>query len=132
MDYSILYAIGFIVLAGVIVFGVSYARKKGIFSSEDLKTASSLLGLTVSVLNELNLKNEDQLIKISTMILKGLDYAIVSMNLTNKDEIISTTETYVYGLCTDNGIELTDSRKLIINSLVSLVLTNKYADKIVS
>lgn len=132
MDTTILYTIAILAFVVIATFGVVYAKKNNIFTSEDIKTVSSLLGLTVSVLNELNLKNEDQIIKISTLVLKSLDYAVVTMELKDKATIITTAKEYIYKLCEENSIELTDSRKAIVDSLLVLVFNNKYADNVLA
>ncbi len=131
IDLNIVYIIVILIVAVGLIFGANYLRKKGLISESDLEFASKLLGLTVSIVNELNLQNEDKIKNISNFIILGLNEVNSTMALTDKQQIIDNVKNYVYKACEQANIELTDNRKNIINSLVEIAVNNKYGDELV-
>ena len=130
MDVSIFYIIGAVVTVLVIVFGTSYARKQGLVSADDLIFSARVLGLTASIIEELNLKQEPLIRQISNVVLLALDEAIKVAQGQTKDQIIADAEDKAYKLCEQGNITLTDNRKQIINQLIEIAINNKFGDEL--
>ena len=130
MDVSIFYIIGAVVTVLVIVFGTSYARKQGLVSADDLIFSARVLGLTASIIEELNLKQEPLIRQISNVVLLALDEAIKVAQGQTKDQIIADAEDKAYKLCEQGNITLTDNRKQTINQLIEIAINNKFGDEL--
>ena len=130
MDFQILYILIAVIIVLAIVFGTSYARKKGLVSADDLIFSARVLGLTASIIEELNLKQEPLIRQISNVVLLALDEAIKVAQGQTKDQIIADAEDKAYKLCEQGNITLTDNRKQIINQLIEIAINNKFGDEL--
>lgn len=122
MDF--IYALLIVVAVLAIAVGVMYLVKKNYINTKDLETIKSIFGLSTAIIDELNLKAEDKIMQISQIVLSSLDFAIVISN--NNDEIKDAALRQALQLCVDFKIEMTDSRKLIIEQLISIGIENIY------
>ena len=129
MDVSIFYVIGSVVMVLAIVFGTSYARKQGLVSADDLIFSARVLGLTASIIEELQLKQEPLIRPITNIITLALDEAGKVAQGQSKDQIITDAENTAYKLCEQGNIKLTDSRKQIVNGLIEIAVNNKFGDQ---
>lgn len=128
VDYSSLYAIGFMILTISLIFGASYFRTRNIIKIDDLKIVSNLLHLGIPIIEEMNLKQEKDISKIANIIVLSLDNTINIVKLKDKEKIIKQSKIFTYQLCEKNLIELTDTRKELINQLIEITLNSKYGD----
>lgn len=126
VDYTMVYILTVIVAVIGATFVVRYLRVKQIVSSEDLKVVGQIFNLTTAIISELNLKNEEKIMQISQIVLTSLDYAVKISDTSDTDEILKHAQDETYTLCSDLGIELTESRKVIISQLLQLGLVNNY------
>jgi len=131
IDLNILYILGIIFIVLGLVFAISYLRRKNIVNADDLKIVSNLLNLSVSIIQEMNLNKEPEILKISNIIALSLDNTIEIIKLRDKEKIIEQTKIFAYGLCEKNNIELTENRKEIIIQLIVLAFSTKYGDILV-
>lgn len=132
VDYTVFYVLGAIILSLGLVFGVSYLRTKKIVNTDDLKIVSNLLSLSTIIIQEMGLVHEPEIVKISNIIVLSLENTIGIVKLKDKEKIIEQSKIFTYQLCEKNNIELTDSRKEIINQLIQMVLNTKYSDIIIN
>jgi hypothetical protein len=125
MDYSVLYII--VILIGIVgvAFGVAYLRKNNYVSKEDLLFASEILGLTSAIIMELNLKNEPELKKITSIVYSSLNHAIALYD-GNTDELFKESISFAEDLCEEFNIQLNENRKMIIEKLVQIAYQNKF------
>ena len=122
MDF--IYALLIVVAVLAIAVGVMYLVKKNYINTKDLETIKSIFGSSTAIIDELNLKAEDKIMQISQIVLSSLDFAIVISN--NNDEIKDAALRQALQLCADFKIEMTDSRKLIIEQLIAIGIENIY------
>jgi hypothetical protein len=125
MDLTILYAIGVLVLVIGFLIGIKQLKKKGIIDSDDVLFAVKVLDLSIAIVDELDLKNESEIKKISQIVVDALEFAVAQLQ--DSENVIGETVDYCYEVCDELGIELTDSRKILIGQLVSIGLDNRYA-----
>lgn len=132
MDYSILWTLGIIAIVISFIFGVLYLKRKGVVSESDIKTVADMLGLSLAILNELDLKQENEIKKIGEFVFIGLNSAIGLYSLEgNKDKIILLAKNLVFELCSKSGLEVTDNRRVIVEKLVELGLNNRYGEEMI-
>lgn len=124
MDYTIFYVLGVVVFTIVLIFATSYARKKKIFTSEDLLFAIKVLDLSSKIIDELQLQKEKQIRSITEIVISSLEFAV--SNFANRDEIIVNAYEYAVEMCNKLEIELNEQRKEIIRELIIITLNNKY------
>ena len=127
IDMTIVYVLGIVVVVVGMVFGVAYLRKNNYVKESDLVFVSTILGIGIEILNELNLKNEKEILKISFIVQDSINFAIGMFDDTN-DIYIKSCE-YAYNLCEQAGIEITDSRRNIIQQLIKLGLEIKVVNE---
>lgn len=125
MDNSILLILG--VISGTIILAafISWMRKKGYVNSEDLNFVASLFSITIQIIEELNLQNEDKIKEIGEVVYDSLQFAAAIMD---DDMTLEEVENYAYNysieVCESLEIEMTDQRRSIIRALIELGITN--------
>lgn len=131
MDMNMIYAI--VVVIGVIsfAFGVNYLEKKEYITPIQLNSIMNMFGLGVEFIDELDLKNETQIMDISQLVMMSLKYAI-DISDTDKEKAKLTALEYSEGLCNKFKIKLTDNRISLMSKLIDAGLENKFADKFIS
>jgi hypothetical protein len=122
MDLTILYVILIIAFVIGLSFLSKYIKSKNIVSSDDMMFAMQVLKLSVEIVDQLNLKNEEKIKSIAQIVIDSVAYAIENMK--DSKDIQSLAVEHAYEMCNNFNIELTDERKNIINQLISLLLTN--------
>jgi len=124
MDYTILYILGFIFIAIFLIIGITYLKKNNKIDDNTLSTVASVLGLSVSVISELNLNNEEKILVIGNIVVDSVNYARDILKVDNNEDLANIAIAYACKLCEDQGIELNDSRVIIIENLVKLSVVN--------
>ena len=124
MDYSIFILILFVIIAIGSVFGIGYLRKNGYVKSEDLLFVIKTFDLTISILDELNIRNESQIKSLANMVLDGLKFAY-QVDGRPIAEIKLLALEYVLQLAELNKITITQNRLAIIQQLIDLGLAQK-------
>ena len=126
MDYTIFYIIGAVLISMGLAFGMAYLRKNRIIEADDIRFAVSILNLTMSIVDELNLKNESEIKEISKVVLLSLEYGVELYSKTDKESVIKAAKTCATALCLQKNIELTPERLNIVNSLIEIGYSKKY------
>lgn len=126
MDYNMLYVLGIVFGVCVLTYVISVLRKKEIITQTDLSFVQQLFSLSVAIIDELNLKNEDKILQISNVVLSALEYATSISS--GAENITEKALEKCYELCEQFEIELTASRKLILQQLVTIGLQNRYIE----
>lgn len=124
MDMTMIYCLIMVVGVVLLTYIVSKLRKSNVISTEDLNFVQHLFNISMLLIDELNLKNEDKILQISNVVLIALEYATAIASGTENVSEIAIKK--CYDLCKELGIELTDNRKLILNQLIQLGLSNRY------
>jgi uncharacterized protein with FMN-binding domain len=124
MDINIIFLLIIVIITIGLIFCVNYFRQNNKINDKTLETVATTLNLTVTIIDQLNLKNEDKIINLTNIIIESINYTKDVLNSKNNDELIFNAIVYAQKLCLDQGIELTDSRKAIIDSLVRLSINN--------
>ena len=122
MDINTLVIIG--ITLGVIALAVlvGYLKKKGYMTEGDLLLASRILGISSSILIEMK-PNDKQIIKISEIVKSSIDSILKQYNeFGDIQKLKNEIETTIYNLCEVYQIEMTESRKSIINEMVNMIL----------
>ncbi len=116
---GIIYAV--LIVVGVVggTAGVSWLRRKGHVKTEDLQMAAQLLGLSIAVFDEMNIKQEREIMNIAKLVADAVDYAT---SVTHNGPTYDSAYAYAAELCAKTGIELNDNRKLIISSLLKMTI----------
>ena len=83
MDLNLLFSL--LVVAGVNII-IYFVVKKITITKEQIATIRELFGLSVAIIDELNLKQEKEIMRISGIVTNALDLAYVLND--NKDDII--------------------------------------------
>lgn len=124
MDSVMLISIGIVIFTLAFAIGVTYLLKNSAIKKEDLETVKQVFKLTANVIDELNLKQEDQIMSISQIVVSSLDFAIV---ISNEDaEIKEAAYRQSLLLCEQFKLELTEERKNIILQLINIGLDTFY------
>lgn len=126
VDFTIFYILGYIIITIGLVFGVSLLRTKNIVKEDDIKLVSSLLNISINVVEEMGLVHEQEMTKIANIIILSLDNTVNIVKLKDKEKIIEQSKIFAYQLCENNKIELTIERKEIINQLIETVYNTKF------
>lgn len=119
MDYTILYVIGIVVGVFIVAIGSKYGRDKGWFTSDDLKFAQTLLGLSIEIIDELDLKQEAEIQKIARVV----DTALTQMQLVLNDEatydqMVNQTYENALKIAEEFDLEMNTQRDKIVLELV--------------
>lgn len=130
MNLTVLYVLGFVVITVGMYYGYDFLKKKKIVTDEDVKTIASALGLAVSVVLQLDLKQSPQIKKAYTYINSAIEYVLKESKVTDKLQLEQDITNYCYQLCEQAGLVLNDNLKNIIAQLIELSMNNKYADKV--
>ena len=122
MDF--LYALLIVVIVLAIAAGVMYIVKKQYITTEDLEIIKNVFKLSSSIIDELNLKQEKDIMRISEIVISSLDFAIVISN--DDSQIKEAAYNQACQLCNDFKIELSESRQTIIKQLIEIGIENIY------
>ena len=122
MDF--LYALLIVVVVLAIAAGVMYLTKKKYITTEDLEIIKNVFKLSSAIIDELNLKQEKDIMRISEIVISSLDFAIVISN--DDSQIKEAAYNQACQLCSDFKIELSESRQTIIKQLIEIGMENIY------
>ena len=115
MNFTIIFIILIIALALGLPMGFKYLSDKKILNSDSLKFTIELFKLSTIIINELNLKQETQITKITDLVLLSLNYVCDMDSLENR-EVVAIN--YCIELCNKMGFVLDDNRLNIISELI--------------
>jgi hypothetical protein len=132
IDYSILYILCAIIAVLGLIFGISYLRTKNIVKADDINLVSSILNISMSIIQEMNLDQEKEILKIANIIDISLLNVINIIKLKEKEKVIEQAKIFAYQLCEKNNIMLNETRTNLIDQLITIVLNTKYGDMIVA
>jgi len=126
IDTSMIYIICFVLLSISLIFGITYLKKNNKIDENTLEIVASTLGLSVLIISQLNLQNEDKdkILKIGAIVVDSVNYAKNILQADNNEDLTNIAIAYACKLSEDQGIELNDSRILIIENLVKLSVVN--------
>jgi len=124
IDYTMIYILSFTILAIFLAFGITYLKKNNKIDNSTLEIVASTLNLSVSIISELNLNNETQIIKIGNNVIDSINYAKDILKADNNEDLTNIAIAYALKLSEDQGIELTESRMNIIENLIKLSVSN--------
>lgn len=125
MDYSnIAFLFGFIVLALGLIVGVVYLMKKYNVKPEELsqgidisKTIATVVKLTAK---ELKFGTNDEIEKVSDIVIDSLDYVKLIANDKTKQEKIDAGVKYIEQMCGSFSIKMSEDRLFIATTLFTL------------
>ena len=115
MDLNLLFALLVVVGINIIVY---FVVKKLIITKEQIATIRELFGLSVAVIDELNLKQEKEIMQISSIVTNALDLAFVLND--NKDDIIENAYNYAINTMKKLNLELNENREKIVRTLIEI------------
>ena len=129
MDYTIFYVLGIVAFAVGLAIGTKFLNTKGIISNEQLLFVAKIFDLTIKIVDELNLKNEKQIMTIANIVYDSIEY-IIAIN-EEPDKMVENAYAYAVDKCMLFGIELTGNRQAILLQLITMGLNNKIADEVI-
>ena len=112
---DILYAL---LVVGVALGGAYVLTKYVKPNKEDLETVKTLFNLSVAVVDELNLKHEDKILEIATIVNSSIDYAIVFSS--DDVELEEVAYDYCIKVCKQLNIEMNGNRPVILKELIKI------------
>lgn len=115
MDLNLLFALLVVVGINIIVY---FVVKKLIITKEQIATIRELFGLSVAVIDELNLKQEKEIMQISSIVTNALDLAFVLND--NQDDIIENAYNYAINTMEKLNLELNENREKIVRTLIEI------------
>jgi len=120
MDMSIIYIIGFIIITIGLVYLINFLQNKKQINANLLDLVTNGLGVGCYIIDELNLKNEEKIVAIGSIVVDSVNYAKDVLKATTNEDLVNIAIAYACKLCEDQGIEINESRTNIITSLVKL------------
>lgn len=115
MDLNLLFSL--LVVAGVNII-IYFVVKKITITKEQIATIRELFGLSVAIIDELNLKQEKEIMRISGIVTNALDLAYVLND--NKDDIIKNAYNYTINTMEKLNLEVNENREKIVRTLIEL------------
>ena len=115
MDLNLLWALLIVVGVNVLVY---FVVKKMTISKQQISTIKELFGLSIAVIDELNLKQEEDIMRISNICYNALDLAYVLND--NKDDIIENAYNYAINTMEKVGLETNENRQRIVRTLIEI------------
>jgi uncharacterized protein YqhQ len=94
---------------------------KNIF--EDLAKVTVLLGLSIKVIDQLNLTREKDILKIAQIVHYSLEFATTKE--TDSEKVINLAVDYACDLCEQLDVEWNSNREELIRELIVLVIDKK-------
>lgn len=115
MDIDVMYTLLVVVVA---LAGAYLLTKYAKFKKDDLETVKALFNLSVAVIDELNLKNEDKILEIATIVNSSIDYAIVFSG--DNVELEDVAFEYCVNVCKQLNINIDENRTSILKELIGI------------
>lgn len=109
----------YVLLVVGVALGGAYVLTKYVKpNKEDLETVKTLFSLSVAVVDELNLKHEDKILEIATIVNSSIDYAIVFSG--DDVELEEVAYDYCIKVCKQLNIEMNGNRPVILKELIKI------------
>ena len=115
MDMDVMYTL---LVVAVALAGAYLLTKYTKFKKDDLETVKALFNLSVAVIDELNLKNEDKILEIATIVNSSIDYAIVFSE--DNVELEDVAFEYCVNVCKQLNINIDENRTTILKELIGI------------
>lgn len=115
MDMDVMYTL---LVVAVALVGAYLLTKYTKFKKDDLETVKALFNLSVAVIDELNLKNEDKILEIATIVNSSIDYAIVFSG--DNVELEDVAFEYCVNVCKQLNINIDGNRTAILKELIGI------------
>ena len=124
IDYTMIYILAFTILAIFLAFGITYLKKNNKIDNSTLEIVASTLNLSVSIISQLNLQNEEKIILIGNNVIDSINYAKNILKADTTEDLVNISIAYACKLSEDQGVELNNDRITIIENLVKLSVNN--------
>ena len=115
MDIDIIYTL---LVVAVALAGAYLLTKYTKIKKDDLETVKTLFNLSIAVIDELNLKSEDRILEIATIVNSSIDYAIVFSE--NNVELENVAFEYCVNVCKQLNINIDENRTFILKELIGI------------
>lgn len=115
MDIDVIYTL---LVVTVALAGAYLLTKYTKFKKDDLETVKTLFNLSVAVIDELNLKGEDKILEIATIVNSSIDYAIVFSE--DNVELEDVAFEYCVKVCKQLNINIDENRTVILKELIGI------------
>lgn len=115
MDLNLLWALLIVVGVNVLVY---FVVKKMTISKQQISTIKELFGLSIAVIDELNLKQEEEIMRISNICYNALDLAYVISD--NRNDIIENAYNYAINTMEKLNLETNENRQRIVRTLIEI------------
>ena len=115
MDIEIIYTL---LVVAVALAGAYLLTKYTKIKKDDLETVKTLFNLSVAVIDELNLKSEDKILEIATIVNSSIDYAIVFSE--DNVELEEVAFEYCVNVCKQLNINIDGNRTSILKELIGI------------
>ena len=115
MDMDVMYTL---LVVAVALAGAYLLTKYAKFKKDDLETVKALFNLSVAVIDELNLKSEDKILEIATIVNSSIDYAIVFSG--DNVELEDVAFEYCVNVCKQLNINIDENRTTILKELIGI------------
>lgn len=123
INTDIFMIVGIVIFAIALAIGIRKLMEHKKIQQEDLRFVVSLFNLSLSIVDELDLKSENHIKELGRIVQDSLNFCI---ELTNTEEINEKATLYAYNMCSDLGIKLNDNRKQIISVLIQMGIKDKF------
>ena len=115
MDIDIIYTL---LVVAVALAGAYLLTKYTKIKKDDLETVKTLFNLSIAVIDELNLKSEDKILEIATIVNSSIDYAIVFSE--DNVELEDVAFEYCVKVCKQLNINIDENRTSILKELIGI------------
>ena len=115
MDIDIIYTL---LVVTVALAGAYLLTKYTKIKKDDLETVKTLFNLSIAVIDELNLKSEDKILEIATIVNSSIDYAIVFSE--DNVELEDVAFEYCVKVCKQLNINIDENRTTILKELIGI------------
>lgn len=115
MDIDIIYTL---LVVAVALAGAYLLTKYTKIKKDDLETVKTLFNLSIAVIDELNLKSEDKILEIATIVNSSIDYAIVFSE--DNVELENVAFEYCVNVCKQLNINIDGNRTSILKELIGI------------
>jgi hypothetical protein len=117
IDMDLLIIIGILLGLGGIIFFTIINKEKNWIDTDDVLFVAKVFNLSMDIIKELNLKEEEKIKLIGDIVSDTLFYAESIMDEIDYDEMLDLSIKYALELCEKFDIEITEERIRIITTL---------------
>lgn len=124
MDMDFIWALVTVVCVLVFAVCTTIVVRSNMVKSSDIKLVQQIFKLTTSLIDEMNLEQEKQIMNISQIVISSIDFAIV---ISNEDaDIKDAAYKQAISICEQFKLDLNDNRKQLIHQLIDIGLDTIY------